>query len=188
MRNTFPFPDKEASRRLFEEDLQYPKIKADRIREVFEQAWQIGQQEAERFTGCRLESGPIDMREILTSGGVKLTEREKDYVLGSYRYFCEYLSGRNLLFIYTKSVALWCEGNGFTYCNGLNIILCHEYFHYLEAKHIRQVSSIISVPALQLGRLSIGRVGVPSLSEVGANAFVNTCYKKQLLELEREHN
>ena len=33
------------------------------------------------------------------------------------------------------------------------------------------------VPILKIGSLKIGRTGVPSLSEIGANAFANVCYR-----------
>lgn len=175
----FPFPDKENSMEELRQDYVFSKIEPDRVEEIFEDAWAIGEEEACRFLeryDFVSQDEKLDMRKVFRESGIVLQEEDIDYVLGKRRYFAEYLSGKNLMKIYTQSVALWCEANGFGYEEGLNVILCHEYFHYLEWNVIGMVSRRYQVPILKIGSLKIGRTGVPSLSGIGANAFANICY------------
>lgn len=176
----FPFPDKENSMEELKQDYVFPKIEPERVDEIFEDAWAVGEEQARRFLekhDIGISGKRLDMRKVFRESGIRLQEEDIDYVLGKRRYFAEYLSGKNLMKIYTKSVALWCETNGFGYEEGLNVILCHEYFHYLEWNVIGMTSRRYQVPILKIGSLKIGRTGVPSLSEIGANAFANVCYR-----------
>ena len=81
---------------------------------------------------------------------------------------------------------LWCENNGFSYDEGLNIILCHEYFHYLEQNKIGMVSRRYQVPILKIGAWELGKTGIPALSEIGANAFAKTCWDYMESKKEKE--
>lgn len=175
--NRFPFPDKENSMEDLKRDYVFGKIEPGQVEAVFEDAWSVGGAEAKRFIeeygGC----GYIDMLEVFREKGFTVITKDVDYIVGKIRYFCEYTSRKNKLKIYKKSVELWCEENQFSYEEGLNVILCHEYFHYLECHKIGVVSGRCQVPMLRLGRVCLGRTGVPSLSEIAANAFANTCFE-----------
>lgn len=173
----FPFPDKESSMEDLKNDYVFEKIEKDRVDEVFLEAWSVGEREAARFIEEYEQDGKISMTDLFRRSGFCIQNKEIDYVLGKRRYFCEYLSRRNILKIYTKSVELWSEHNGFSYEEGLNIILCHEYFHYLESHRIGEVSGHYQVPMIKIGTLRLGKTGVPSLSEIAANAFANTCFE-----------
>lgn len=179
----YPFPNKENSMQELREDYVFSKIEPNEVERIFEEAWAVGEEQARRFLAGHRQETRLVMREILEDKGVTVLVQDVDYVLGKRRYFCEFLSGRNQLKIYKKSVELWCEENGFGYEEGLNVILCHEYFHYLEWNEIGMASRIYQVPILKLGPLKIGKTGVPSLSEIGANAFASVCYR-YLLEKE----
>ncbi|MBS6643425.1 MAG: hypothetical protein KH366_07580 [Clostridiaceae bacterium] len=180
----FPFPDKENSMNDLRQDYVFPKIEKERVDEIFMDAWNVGETQARLFLETHRNDKKLDMLDILQKSGVTVVYKEMDYVLGKRRYFCEYLSGKNLLKVYTDSVALWCENNGFSYEEGLNVILCHEYFHYLECHKIGMTSRRYQVPILKIGPVKLGKTGVPSLSEIGANAFAGVCYK-YLVEEER---
>jgi len=180
----FPFPDKENSMQDLLQDYVFPKIDPDKVNEIFEAAWRAGEEQAHLFLAEHQHGKTLIMLDILRENGITIQHKDMDYVLGNRRYFCEYLSGRNLLKIYTQSVSLWCESNGFSYEEGLNIILCHEYFHYLEWHKIGMTSRIYQVPILKIGPLKLGRTGVPSLSEIGANAFASVCYQYLVEEKE----
>ena len=57
-----------------------------------------------------------------------------------------------------------------------NLILSHEFYHYLEATELGYTSRRYLVPMIILGKLRLGKTGVPALSEIAANAFANYCY------------
>ena len=173
--NKFPFLDKNDSKIFLENDLQINKIQEDKRDEVFELAWKYGVDNARKF----LEENPDANKNIikyLENEGVQIKNYDEDYVLGKYRYFCEYFSNMKLIKVYVKSVELWCKENGFDYDSGLNLILCHEFFHHLEWHKIGLASRLITLPMLKIGKLEIGKTGMPALSEVAANAFAYTLF------------
>ncbi|MDE7013672.1 MAG: hypothetical protein K2P19_03225, partial [Kineothrix sp.] len=100
----FPFPDKENSMEELRQDYVFSKIEPDRVEEIFEDAWAIGEEQACRFLE-RYDFGSqnkkLDMRKVFRESGIVLREEDIDYVLGKRRYFAEYLSGKNLMKIYT---------------------------------------------------------------------------------------
>lgn len=171
----FPFPDKENSMEDLKNDYVFDKIEKDKVDEIFKAAWLVGEREAELFIREHKTDENISMLVLFKRLGFRIQSKDIDYVLGKRRYFCEYLSQKNVLTIYTQSVELWCENNGFTYDEGLNIILCHEYFHYLECHRIGMVSRYYQVPMIKIGPFKMGKTGVASLSEIAANAFANAC-------------
>lgn len=176
MGRQFPFPDRAASRAELEGDPVYFKIDAERVDTVFEDAWNLGAGEARKFLARHTADGKLDMVAVLREKGVRLLREDIDNIVGNRRYFCEYFSNKNILKVYVKSVALWCGANGFEFEEGLNVILSHEYFHYLEWHHIGQTSKRCLVPMLKLGSFSLGKTGVPALSEIAANAFAGACF------------
>lgn len=183
----YPFPDKESSMQILLTDYMIHKIPKDKIRDVFEMAWAVGEAQAEQFLEQYRKNELPAMLDILKKDQVKITCEDVDNVLGKYRYFCEYLSGKNQLTIYKKSVKLWSEHNEMSYENGLNLILYHEYFHYLEQNQIGMLSARYQVPILKIGPICVGKTGVPALSEIGANAFAWVCWEKGLKEKEENH-
>ena len=136
----FPFPDKENSMQILQTDYVRKKIPPEKIREIFDDAWTVGEEQAQEFLKQYGGREKIDMLDILKESGVRVVHQDVDNVVGKNRYFCEYLSGKNLLTVYIKSVKLWCENNGLSYEEGLNLILCHEYFHYLEQNNMNAIN------------------------------------------------
>ena len=170
----FPFPDRDACRNILSDDPCYPKIPESQREAIFEDAWAFGMQAAdEMWDSCPHDAG---MRTLLKSNGLKLERRNIDYVVGNTRYFCDYVSGEGIITIYRKSVALWAESNGLSYEDSEELILAHEMFHYLESHRFGLASRRFLVPMLQIGKLRIGKTGIPALSEIAANAFANRWY------------
>lgn len=172
----FPFPDQRASFLILQEDPCYGKIEPLQVKEVFEKAWKRGEWEAERFLAAYAGNALPSMEDILYTVGFSVEIHDCDYVMGNVRYFCEYLSEKNIVRVYRRSVELWAQTNDFTYEDAQNLILAHEYFHYLEWHEIGLLSRQCEVPMISLGKLKLGKTGVAALSEVGANAFANKCY------------
>jgi hypothetical protein len=174
--DVFPFPDKEGSRAELAQDYVYAKIDHSKDDEIFELAWQAGVKAADEF--MHEGESPKDMQTLLKSKGVKIETIDTDYVVGKRRYFCEFFSGKNKIRIYQKSIQLWCEKNDFSIDAGLNLILCHEYYHYLEWNRYGLTSRLYQVPIVKIGKLEMGKTGVAALSEIAANAFAWTLYEQ----------
>ena len=182
----FPFPSKADSFKILERDPCFGKIPKGSVQTVFDDAWNVGVNEGNRFLeDSSLEH--LDMTSVLENEGFSVITENKDYVIGTQRYFCEYLPKSKHVKVYRDSVNLWAEMQGLDYETAKNVILAHEYFHYLENTKIGWVSRHYMVPMLKIGRHSIGSTGVPALSEIAANAFANTLFtalgtKSEILE------
>ena len=171
---SLPFPGRALADRELTYDLCYERIpEKDRAR-IVEDAWQCGCQAArdafERFDGC------TDFFSVFERAGVKVRERNVDYVVGGQRYFSDYLSGKKTVTLYTKAVALWAEENGLAMRDAENMILSHEFYHHLECTELGLTSRRYQVPMLQLGPVKLGKTGIKALSEIGAHAFVRTYF------------
>lgn len=171
----YPFPNKENSMQDLINDYVYPKIESDKVDEIFEDAWDTGLRAATDFLQKHGDA-PMRMQDFLKEQGFDVQVKDIDYVLGKRRYFCEYFSEQKLIKIYRKSMELWCQENGYTYEDGCNLILCHEYFHHLEWHEIGMTSRRHLVPMIKIGPIRLGKTGVPSLSEIAANAFAQKCF------------
>lgn len=172
----FPFPNRDDSRQILENDPCYGKIPQENTGKIFDEAWEFGRNQGLLFS--KNNNADIDMVSFLRANGFSVIEHDVDYVSGNIRYFCEYVSEKNIVEIYRKSIILWSENNKMTYQDSLDIILAHEYFHYLEWHVLGRVSKHYLVPMLKLGRLCIGKTGISALSEIAANAFANTVYEE----------
>ena len=172
----FPFPNRDASKRILFADPCFGKIPADQVDRVFEKAWQTGEAEAERFLAQLENLESFSMLSLLEKKKFRIEVKDVDYVMGNIRYFCEYMSQENIVLIYQKSVELWAQKNNLSYETARDLILAHEYFHYLEWHEIGRTSKQCLVPMVKIGPLSLGKTGISALSEIGANAFANSCY------------
>lgn len=165
----FPFPGRELADQELTYDPCYGKIpEADRA-SIVEKAWQKGTKAAEAVFAR--EDGSFDFHTIARKSGLKLMEIPKDYIVGKQRYFSDYISGQNLINLYSHSIQKWAEQNALEYDVAVNLILSHEYYHYLEMNEIGLASRDYLVPMVQIGPLKLGKTGIRALSEVGAHAF-----------------
>ncbi len=86
--------------------------------------------------------GTEDFFDIAKRLSMTVEKVDKDYVLGITRYFSDYLSGKNLIQLYTKSIVLWAESNSLMQDRAENLILAHETFHFLECNRIGRTSKL----------------------------------------------
>lgn len=172
---TLPFPNRELADKELTYDLCYSKIPVKSRSIIVEDAWKKGVEAAykvfDRFRGS------YDFAHICNDSGLKLNKKNIDYVVGGQRYFSDYISGQKIINIYTKSVKLWADENKVTLDTAINLILSHEYFHFLEVNEIGLTSRMCQVPMIQIGKMRIGKTGIRALSEIGAHAFARTYYE-----------
>jgi len=171
----FPFPGRDLADQELTYDPCYGKIPAEDRAMIVEKAWQKGSAAAEAV--FRRENGSTDFRDIVMRSGLKLLEKNTDYVVGKQRYFSDYISGQKVINLYTQSIGKWAQQNGLTYLQAVNLILSHEYYHYLEMNEIGLTSRDYQVPMLVIGPVKLGRTGIRALSEVGAHAFARKYYE-----------
>lgn len=170
-----PFPGRELADKELSYDLCYGRIPPEDRKEIVEKAWQKGC-DAARQVYLR-ESGCTDFSAICRRSGLTLQEKDTDFVTGGQRYFSDYLSGKNLITLYLRSISLWAEENQMDVDTAKNLILSHEYFHFLEMNGLGLTSRMYQVPMLQIGSLKLGKTGIRALSEIGAHAFARTYFE-----------
>jgi hypothetical protein len=175
MLNDFPFPGIELSEQELSYDYCYAKIPAPDRPLIAKIAWEKGAAAAadvfKQFNGER------NFFVILSKSGLSCEWINKDYVIYGRRYFSEYFTRKKQILLYTKSVELWAEKHGMDREEAGNLILSHEYFHFLECTSLGFTSRTYQVPMLILGPLKIGRTGIRALSEIGAHGFARTYYE-----------
>ena len=171
----FPFPGRELAEQELSYDLCYRKIPEEDRGVIVERAWQKGCRAAREV--YEKYGGSTDFKKIIEDSGLTIIEKDVDYVTGGRRYFSDYISGQKTVTLYLGSVQMWADSNSLDLMTAENLILSHEYFHYLEMNGIGQVSKEYQVPMIKLGPLKIGRTGIHALSEIGAHAFARTYYE-----------
>lgn len=171
----FPFPDRKLADQELTYDPCYNKVRPEDRGDIVEKAWQKGCRAAE--TVFARENGSWDFMNIARNSGLTLLERNTDYVVGKQRYFSDYVSGQRCITLYTISVRKWADQNGLSYEQAVNLILSHEYYHYLEMNEIGLTSRDYLVPMMTIGPLKLGKTGIRALSEVGAHAFARKYYE-----------
>lgn len=171
----FPFPGRELADLELTYDPCYGKIPPGDRADIIEKAWQKGCRAAQMVFDR--EDGCEDFMDIARRSGLKLVEKPIDYIVGKQRYFSDYVSGQKLITLYSQSVQKWAEQNALEYAQAVNLILSHEYYHYLEMNEIGLTSRDYLVPMAVIGPLKLGRTGIRALSEVGAHAFARKYYE-----------
>lgn len=172
---TLPFPNRELADKELSYDPCYRKIPEECRRIIVEQAWNRGM-EAARAVFRRFD-GTYDFALICKNSGLKLNIKDTDYVVGETRYFSDYISGKKTINIYKRAVKLWADENRIPLDTAINLILSHEYFHFLEVSELGLTSRTFQVPMIKIGSIEIGRTGIRALSEIGAHAFARTYYE-----------
>ena len=175
----FPFPGRDESYEIYINDPCYSKIQKDDSEAVFDRAWNTGVNCADEFIFKHPDS-VAEMATVLEGEGFSIETINKDYVIGNQRYFCEYHPKEMKITVYKESVQLWANQQDLDYDEARNIILAHEYFHYLENTTIGWISRQYMVPMLVIGKHTFGKTGVPALSEVAANAFANSIWNSYI--------
>ncbi|MBQ8815128.1 MAG: hypothetical protein IJZ85_11625 [Lachnospiraceae bacterium] len=184
MNRIFPYPDREHSRVLLEEDAVYFKIPENDRDMVFDLAWNAGVDAARELIAQK--EGKLDFFRILEEYGLKLKTEDIDNVAGNIRFYSEIFPRAKEVKLYLKSVKLWAKQTGVGMRDGQQLILAHEFFHYLEHAKLGFTSKKYQVYMLKIGKFELGKTGIPSLSEIGANAFAIECLPYLDLEINRE--
>lgn len=164
----FPFPGQNESFEELKRDILYDKIPASDKQAICKKAWDTGTTAAEDILK---KYNKKSIRDIITLSKLGLEWNPRDNVAGNVRYFSEYYSGQNKIIIYEKSVKLWAKENKFTEKDAVDLILSHEYYHFLECTELGLTSKQYIVPTLKLGNLVIFKSGIKALSEIGAHGF-----------------
>ena len=172
---TYPFPTKDLAYQELTYDYCYNKIKEEDKERIVDEAWKKGEETAKEVFAKF--NGSYDFRKICTESGLQLNDRDTDYVVGNQRYFSDYVSGTNQINLYLKSIAKWAEENQLSMDDAINLILSHEYFHFMEMNVIGQLSKSYEVPMLVIGKLRLGKTCIHALSEIGAHGFAHQYYR-----------
>ena len=167
-----PFPGFDLAEKELSYDYCYGKIPENDRAPIVKMAWDRGETAA-KDTFAKF-NGEEDFIKIATESGLSFELVDKDYIVGHLRYFSDYLSGRKLIRLYSRSIALWAKQNNLDWETARNPILSHEYFHFLECGSLGLTSRLYQVPIFIIGPLRIGRTGIRALSEIGAHAFAHT--------------
>jgi len=181
---SLPFPGLDLAGKELSYDYCYNKILPEDRDRIVKMAWERGETAAkDTFTKY---NGEGNFFAITERSGLTCELVDKDYVVGNLRFFSDYLSGRKRICLYTRSIALWAGQNELDEETARNLILSHEYFHFLECTSLGLTSRLYQVPMLIIGPLKLGRTGIRALSEIGAHAFAHT-YHNLLLDKEKTH-
>ena len=178
-----PFPGPELAERELSYDFCYKKIAPEDRSRIVKLAWERGEAAAkESFAKFK---GEEDFFLIAEKSGLSIELVDKDNVVGNLRFFSDYLSGRKQISLYTRSIALWAKENDLEDETARNLIISHEYFHFLECNGLGLTSKLYLVPMLIIGPLKLGRTGIRALSEIGAHAFAHTYHNLLLNKTEQ---
>lgn len=172
---TFPFPDKIMSREELPRDLLYEKIPQSELVRISDKAWETGVEAAQNVVEEYGTSKSI--KEIAKISGLTIEWNSVDNVVGNVRYFSEYYSGRNRIILYAESISKWAKVNNMTVQEAEELILSHEYFHFLECTKLGLTSKQFMVPKIKIGTVTLGKSGIRALSEIGAHGFSRTFYE-----------
>ena len=122
---TLPFPGRELADQELTYDVCYAKIlPQDRVK----------------------YGGETDFFKIAADSGLVCECVDKDYISGNQRYFSDYISGQSRIHLYLGAIRLWAQENGMTLETAQNVILSHEYFHFLEWTKLGLTSREYQVP------------------------------------------
>jgi|GEM_PF-1383644 len=179
-----PFPDKNDALKMLQRDYVFGKINKEDIPLIIEDAWSTGEKAAEDFLAEHAGKEPLNFREIMRESGIRIITENRDFVSGRLRYFADYQPKANKVTLYRQSIEIWARHYGYDYEQACNLILMHEYFHYLEHTKLGYTSRHYSVHMLSLFGIKIGKTGIGCLCEIAADAFARKLYKHALLETE----
>lgn len=174
--NAFPFPGYELALNELRRDYVYSKIDHTKEQEIVDMAWQIGATAAIKLKNEY--DRPYDFREIAKSVNLEIIDEDIDRIIGNHRFFSEYITKQSKIFMYLKSINLWAQSNSLSQEQAYNLVLAHEFFHFLEYKKLGYTSKKVLVPIIKIGKFTFGKTGVRALSEIAAHAFVYEIFAK----------
>lgn len=122
-----------------------------------------------------------DIFDLYSKNNIKIIEEKHDGVFYKVQMRAQFESdrkGNHLVYLYEKSIAQLAEVNKLSLKEMKQIILTHEYFHYLEEKGSNHIYD--QFPPIESARIFgySRKAHIRRTSEIAANSFV-----KNLLEL-----
>lgn len=172
----FPFPDRIGAREELKRDVLYHRIPGqDRI-PACEAAWAAGVKAARDIIE---KYGTLNIEEIQKSVGLTVERQDVDKISGNLRFFSEYEDRPKKIYLYTRSTAQFAKSNDLSVREAEELILAHEFYHYLECNVTGDTGKLYQVPRLQIGKLSLGKSGIRALSEIGAHGFARTYWENR---------
>lgn len=174
---SFPFPSKELAKEELLRDFSINKIPAEDVDLIIDLAWEKGI-EASNYVKNKYPNYN-DFKKIVKNFNLKIIDKDKDHVVGKTRFFSEYYTRKNEIVMYLKSIEMWSENNNLSFEKGYNLILCHEFFHFLEYTKFGLTSKLYQRPVIKIGDFTLGKTGVKAMSEIGAHSFVFNLFKRK---------
>lgn len=174
----FPLPGRALAEKELQRDALYARIPPENREEVLKRAWSKGEQAARQI--YRQYEGETDLIRIGERSGLRFQWDERDCTPAGRRRFAEYLPEHRCVLLYRGGIRLLAEKNGIPMQRALDLVLGHEFFHFLEHQRLGWTSRDYLVPLVYIGQLRLGKTGIRALSEVGAHAFAYTwsCIKQ----------
>lgn len=172
----FPFPDREDSMEELKTDVLYTRIPLKDRENLCEMAWERGVHTArkiiEKYPGRRID-------EIAGLEGVRVLVLPEEPVNGGLRTFGAYYPKSSQMVLYAGSIARWAKANTMSLAEAEDLVMAHEFFHFLECTRVGESSDLYRLPILKIGKLVLLRSGVRALSEISAHGFARTYYETQ---------
>lgn len=170
---TFPFPDKKESKEELKRDILYRKIPEGDREKICDMAWQRGMRAARKI----LRQYPDQrIQDIAEKEGLKVCHVVNENVNTAFRTFGEYHVQGNYMILYQGSIEKWAKANSLTMSVAEEMVMAHEFYHFLECTKIGETSEMYHVPTLRLGKAVLLKSGVRALSEIGAHGFARTYF------------
>ncbi len=149
-------------------DLLYDKIPVYVRESICRRAWATGILAASR----QADRGQMEeIHRLIEKQNLQIEQAETDQVVGGMRFFGEYVEKQKKIILYSPSVCRFAQDRSIPCALAEELILAHEFYHFLEHACLGRTSEQYTVPSLQWGRLSVGKNGIRALSEIGAYGF-----------------
>ncbi|WP_206427973.1 hypothetical protein [Niallia circulans] len=149
------------------QDMLFHKIPEKKIPYYVRESLKIGKVMSGKFKGNMINP-------LYSTSNILIQMEENDGAFFKVQLRAQFETdrkGNNLVLLYRKSIEELARVNGLSYDEMVEIVLVHEFFHFLEGKQIKhvaeQLETIDSYTLLNLVR----KAHVQRASEIAANAF-----------------
>ncbi|SEN91455.1 hypothetical protein SAMN04488134_102268 [Amphibacillus marinus] len=155
------------------EDLFFDKVPKDEISKYVERALSVGKE-----TAAQLEIASITQH--LEQAGIACEVKEDDGAFFRVKFRAQFEYDRrkaqHKIILYKKSLEELAQANQLSYEQVKEIVLTHEFYHYLELKGTETISTF--EPVTTFNWLGLTRTAqLVRLSEIAANAFTKALLK-----------
>ncbi|MDM8183427.1 hypothetical protein QUV97_07165 [Enterococcus cecorum] len=149
------------------QDMFYHKIPQERIPYYVHQSLKIGRIYAQNLPNKNI-------KQLYKTVDIKIKEEDNDgkfFKIEMRAQFEVDKKGNYIVYVYKSSIDKLAKANNLSFEKMKNIVLTHEYFHYLEEKMNQHVfDELESVETFKLSKL-IRTAKIRRTSEIAANVF-----------------